>query len=594
MMMGFAAVILLGTILLCLPISSADGKSVCWLDALFTATTSVCVTGLVTVPTATTWSTFGKIVVLGLIQFGGLGIMACLTMFLLILRRKISLQSRKLIQATYNLPVLKGSVGIVRKLLIGTAVVEFAGAVLYSFWFVPKYGLFKGIGYSIFHSISAFCNAGIDLVGESSFAPFVTNPLINFTTMGLILLSGLGFPVWWEVIERIQDLIKGKRTRKNFVRGFTLHTKLVLTTTVILLFGGALLILALDWNHASSLGGLKPAQKVMAAFFQSVTTRTAGFETIPQADFSDGSAMVSMILMFIGGSPMGTAGGVKTTTVAILLVLVASYIRGDSDTVVWGRKVMDENIRTAIVIFFFALTMAFTATVLLVSVTGSPLLDCAYEIISAVATVGLTRSLTSTLAQAGKEVLAVDKDVELVQEIADLVTYAARADITDSRVFASLGISNMDVVIVGIAENMEASILATLQAKEAGVPLVIAKGMSQMHANILKKVGADRVVMAESETGVRLGKNLISGGFQDFFMLSDSFSMVELPVPDAWTGHNLEELDLRKKYGINVIAVKNDTDIRVSVNPKAALQSDEVLILVGENKELAKLMKNRK
>ena len=402
MMLGFAAVILLGTILLCLPVSAADGKSVYWLDALFTATTSVCVTGLVTVPTATTWSTFGKIVILGLIQFGGLGIMACLTMVFLILRRKISLQSRKLIQDTYNLPVLKGSVGIVRKLLIGTAAVELAGAFFYSFWFVPEYGFWKGFGYSLFHSVSALCNAGIDLVGESSFAPFVTNPLINFTTMGLIFLSGLGFPVWWEVLERVQDLVKGKRTRKNFVRGFTLHTKLVLTTTVILLFGGALLILALDWNNASSLGSLKPAQKAMAAFFQSVTTRTAGFETIPQANFSDGSAMVSMILMFIGGSPMGTAGGVKTTTVAILLVVVASYIRGDSDTVVWGRKVMEENIRTAVVIFFFALTMAFTATVLLISVTGSPLLDCLYEIVSAVATVGLTRSLTPTLPAAGK------------------------------------------------------------------------------------------------------------------------------------------------------------------------------------------------
>ena len=178
-------------------------------------------------------------------------------------------------------------------------------------------------------------------------------------------------------------------------------------------------------------------------------------------------------------------------------------------------------------------------------------------------------AVATTLAQAGKEVLAVDKDPELVQEIADLVTYAARADITDSRVFASLGISNMDVVIVGISENMESSILATLQAKEAGV-------------------------MAESETGIRLGKSLISGGFQDFFMLSDSFSMVELPVPEEWTGHNLEELDLRKKYSINVIAVKDGEDIRVTVNPKTLLRAEEVLILIGENKELAKLMKNRK
>lgn len=216
MMTGFGVVIILGTLLLCLPVSSASGKGVYWLDALFTATTSVCVTGLVTVPTATTWSVFGKIVILGLIQFGGLGIMACMIMIFLVLRKKISLQSRKLIQDTYNLPVLKGSVGIVRRLLIGTAVVEIAGAICYSFWFVPHYGLWKGIGYSIFHSISAFCNAGIDLVGESSFAPFVTNPLMNVTTMGLIILSGLGFPVWWEVIEHVQDLLRGKRTRKKF------------------------------------------------------------------------------------------------------------------------------------------------------------------------------------------------------------------------------------------------------------------------------------------------------------------------------------------------------------------------------------------
>ena len=383
MMTGFGVVIILGTLLLCLPVSSASGKGVYWLDALFTATTSVCVTGLVTVPTATTWSVFGKIVILGLIQFGGLGIMACMIMIFLVLRRKISLQSRKLIQDTYNLPVLKGSVGIVRRLLIGTAVVEIAGAICYSFWFVPHYGLWRGIGYSIFHSISAFCNAGIDLVGESSFAPFVTNPLIN-------------------VIEHVQDLLRGKRTRKNFIRGFTLHTKLVLTTTVILITGGALLILLLDWNHTGSLGDLKPGEKVMAAFFQSITTRTAGFETIPQKNFTDGSAMVSMILMFIGGSPMGTAGGVKTITVALLIVLVTSYIRGNHDTVVWGRKVVEENIRSAVVIFFFALTTALTATILLVAVSGHPLLDCAYEVVSAVATVGLTRSLTSQLPAAGK------------------------------------------------------------------------------------------------------------------------------------------------------------------------------------------------
>lgn len=326
-------------------------------------------TGLVTVPTATTWSTFGKIVILGLVQFGSWhhgvpddGV--------LILRRKISLQSRKLIQDTYNLPVLKGSVGIVRKLLIGTAAVELAGAFFYSFWFVPEYGFWKGIVQPV-PLVSAFCNAGIDLVGESSFAPFVTN-LSSTLRRGPDFLKRPWLSGLVGSSGARAGSCKGKRTRKNFVRGFTLHTKLVLTTTVILLFGGGASDPRAGLEQRILAWQLKTGAEGYGGFFQSVTTRTAGFLDDPAANFSDGSAMVSMILMFIGGSPMGTAGGVKTTTVAILLVVVASYIRGDSDTVVWGRKVMEENIRTAVVIFFFALTMAFTATVLLISVTGSP------------------------------------------------------------------------------------------------------------------------------------------------------------------------------------------------------------------------------
>jgi trk system potassium uptake protein len=188
-------------------------------------------------------------------------------------------------------------------------------------------------------------------------------------------------------------------------------------------------------------------------------------------------------------------------------------------------------------------------------------------------------AVAQTLSQAGKQVLAVDKDQELVQEIADYVTYAARADVTDSRVFESLGISNMDVVIVGISEDMESSILATLQAKEAGVPLVIAKGMNQMHAKILKKIGADRVVMAEIETGIRLGKNLISGGFQDFFMLSDSFSMVELAVPDSWIDHNLEELNL-----LSYIFSKISTFCFISdiLQPMILLLESEICIILRQ------------
>ena len=400
--LSFAGVIFVGGLILWLPFCTAAGQTTSFSDAMFTATTCVCVTGLVTVTTATHWSLIGKLVILLLIQIGGIGLIALASVIFISLNKKISLKNRRMIQESYNLEQMSGLVTVVRKVVLCVFAAEGIGAVGYAFCFVPEFGLVKGLGQAVFTAVSAFCNAGIDLVGESSFAPFVTNPLMNVTTMGLIILSGLGFPVWWEVIEHVQDLLRGKRTRKNFIRGFTLHTKLVLTTTVILITGGALLILLLDWNHAGSLGDLKPGEKVMAAFFQSITTRTAGFETIPQKNFTDGSAMVSMILMFIGGSPMGTAGGVKTITVALLIVLVTSYIRGNHDTVVWGRKVVEENIRSAVVIFFFALTTALTATILLVAVSGHPLLDCAYEIVSAVATVGLTRSLTSQLPAAGK------------------------------------------------------------------------------------------------------------------------------------------------------------------------------------------------
>ena len=398
MMTGFGVVIILGTLLLCLPVSSASGKGVYWLDALFTATTSVCVTGLVTVPTATTWSVFGKIVILGLIQFGGLGIMACMIMIFLVLRKKISLQSRKLIQDTYNLPVLKGSVGIVRRLLIGTAVVEIAGAICYSFWFVPHYGLWRGIGYSIFHSISAFCNAGIDLLGENSLADYVTNPLVNVTTMGLIIASGLGFNVWWDLGKRIKLVFQKKLSPGRLFRTLRLQSKLVLTTTGILLLGGTICILLFEYKNPDTLGSLSFGQKLMAAAFQSVTTRTAGFFTVDQGALTSGSVMICLFLMLVGGSPMGTAGGVKTTTLAVLVLSIIANLRGKKDVEVYGRKIRSSYIRSAQVVVGMAVS------VLLISVLGifavmpeAPFVDVLYELTSAVGTVGLSRGLTAVL-----------------------------------------------------------------------------------------------------------------------------------------------------------------------------------------------------
>lgn len=399
---GFAAVILSGAFLLCLPVASASGKATDFLDALFTATTSVCVTGLVVVPTAEHWSLFGKAVILLLIQLGGLGIMACMMMVYLVLRRKISLYSRKMIQDTYSLPELKGVVGIVKRLLVGTFCVEGIGALFYSLRFLPEFGIVKGIWYSVFHAVSAFCNAGIDILGTSSLVPYRTDPLVNFTTMGLIIISGLGFPVWWETTAYLKARRKKKKNPEFLQKRMSLHVRLVLVVTAGLILGGMALILVLDWNHPGSLGELDAPHKVMAALFQSVTTRTAGFETIPQKGFSDASAIVSMVLMFIGGSPMGTAGGIKTTTIAVLALMVWGYIRGREDTSAWGRRVSQANLRAAVVVFFYGLGILIVATAALTAVTRADALSCSYEIVSALGTVGLSRSLTPSLPAAGK------------------------------------------------------------------------------------------------------------------------------------------------------------------------------------------------
>jgi trk system potassium uptake protein TrkH len=394
--LGFAAVILVGTLLLCLPFSSANGDWTHPIDALFTATTATCVTGLVTVDTGLHWSFFGQIVILLMIQIGGIGFMTLFTLFSFFLRRQVSLHERRLLLQSAGALHMGGVMGTFRQILIGTLVVEGLGAAILYHEFYPLYGA-KGLWYAIFHSISAFCNAGMDLLGNTgsvSFIAYSGDALVSGTLMFLIIMGGLGFLVW-------NDLLKSRfRFRK-----MELHTKLVLVISAVLILGGWILFYLTERN--ASMAHMSEGERLLASLFQSVTTRTAGFVTVDQSSLSNSGSLISMVLMFIGGSPGSTAGGAKTTTVAVFLLCSWHLSHNREAVVTFKRRIDDRIVRQAGAVVCFYLMMILTATVVICALEPAGLREVLYEVVSAMATVGLSMNLTSTLCAASKLILII-------------------------------------------------------------------------------------------------------------------------------------------------------------------------------------------
>ena len=400
-LLSFLVTILLGSLLLALPISSASGKSVPYIDALFTATTSTCVTGLVTLPTFSTWSGFGQVVILILIQIGGLGVITIMSGFMLLLHKKMGIGDRLLIQDAFNLNTMSGLAQFIKRILAYTLCIEGIGAIPYLFVFVPKFG-WRGIWVSIFNSISAFCNAGIDIIGETSLYEYATNPIVNITTSLLIILGGIGYIVWWDVL-----LVCKNRTPKNkrIFRHLSLHSKIALTASGCLILTGAVLFFLLEYNNPLTIGNMTFFDKIQVSFFQSVTTRTAGFATIPQEHLTNASAIVSVLLMMVGGSPVGTAGGIKTVTMVVLFISAFATIRGKRQATIFGRTLAEGAIRKAVAVTVTFTAVMMTSIILLSISTDASAIDVIYESVSATATVGLSRNLTSSLNTFGKWVI---------------------------------------------------------------------------------------------------------------------------------------------------------------------------------------------
>ena len=402
-LLSFLATILIGSGLLALPISSADGEAVPYLDALFTATTSTCVTGLVTLPTVSAWSVFGQIVILLLIQIGGLGIITIMSGLMLLLNKKMGIGDRLLIQDAFNLNTMSGLAKFVKNVLFGTLIIEGIGAVLYMLVFIPEFGA-RGIWISVFSSVSAFCNAGMDIIAENSLCNYATNPLINIVTSLLIILGGLGYIVWWDVLRVVRS--RSPKSRRVF-RHLTLHAKIAITVTAGLILFGAILIFIFEYANPLTIGEMSLFDKIQVSFFQSVTTRTAGFASVPQEDLTNASAAVSMILMIIGGSPVGTAGGIKTVTIAVLICSAVATIRNQNSAALFGRRISEDSIKKAVAVVVMFMTICATSAILLMATTNASALDAVYETVSATATVGLSRNLTATLNTYGKLIIIV-------------------------------------------------------------------------------------------------------------------------------------------------------------------------------------------
>ena len=384
---GFMAVILFGAFLLMLPIASKGPGGTSFLDALFTSTSAVCVTGLIVHDTATYWTAFGQVVIIALIQVGGMGVVTVAVAIAMVSGKKIGLKERSTIQDAISAPKVGGIVRFTGFILKGTFLVELTGAVLMAPWFIRDFGFLKGIWYAVFHSISAFCNAGFDLMGVrepfSSLTSYVGNPVINFTIMMLIVVGGLGFLTWEDI-----------RTNKLCWRKYRMQSKVILTTTVLLIIIPAVIFYFCEFNGPQ---WQNHGTRILASLFQSVTPRTAGFNTVDLASMSEPGQLLMAILMLIGGSPGSTAGGMKTTTLAVILLSAWGVFCRKGDAQCYGRRISEETVRYAAVVMIMYLTLCVGGAIIISYVEGLPMLTCIYETASAIATVGLTLGVTPGL-----------------------------------------------------------------------------------------------------------------------------------------------------------------------------------------------------
>lgn len=416
--LGFCTIILAGTLLLKLPISTRPGQQTCFLDALFTAASATCVTGLVRFDTYTHWTLFGQLIILIMIQISGIGFASIAMWFAALAKRNISLGQRLLMQEAVAAPELDGMVRITRLILVGTFLFEAAGAVLLSFYFCPLLGIWKGIYFGIFHSVSAFCNAGFDLMGavapDSSLISVSGNLYVNLVIIALIIIGGLGFLVWADI-----------RQSKFRFRRFRLHTQVVLTVTALLIALGTILIFLFE-QGGTMFADKGVGEQWLVSLFQSVTFRTAGYATVPLSEMTPQSKVVSILLMLIGGSPGSTAGGMKTTTFAVLICSVYATFRQRKSVELFRRRINGDVLQTVVSIAVFYIGISLCSALVISGLEGTSFMTAMFETSSAIATVGSSLGLTGNLGKVSESILIFLMLIGRVGSVTFLLMFSSR------------------------------------------------------------------------------------------------------------------------------------------------------------------------
>lgn len=397
--LSFAAIIAVGTCLLLLPAASRSGKSCGLVPALFTATSATCVTGLTLYDTWTQWSGFGQAVLLCLIELGGLGFMSAASLVVFVLRKKVGLRQRMLMAQALSLNEMQSVVQLQKWVLIGSLTLQLTGAMILIFRFLPNYGFRRAVIWGVFHAVSAFCNAGFDVFGSlapgQSLITFNADPVVCITLMVLILMGGLGFFVWEEIAAR------------HSFKKFSVYTKLVLLMTAVLVLGGAALFLALEWNNPQTLGAMPVWQKILNAFFQSVTLRTAGFFSVDQGGLTEAGKVLSILWMLIGGASGSTAGGIKMVTTVVLILFVCSRARGKGAVNVFHRRIPMDKVMDAATVTFIVVGTAVAGAIFICATSEISFLNSLFETASALATVGITTGITAGLSLPVKLMLVI-------------------------------------------------------------------------------------------------------------------------------------------------------------------------------------------